>query len=312
MSPLHDPELDRLAAADPELDPARRAAFDTAAVRARVHNQLATSTGTPRARPARRRVVLVAAVAGLMLATVTGGYAFLAGGGADQLTCVSASGDGAVVINALSSSPVADCLPHLDPDDPTAYGVYTDDAGTVVVAPDQPSAQAVARAELRPAPDLAINTDRLELRMALDDVVTGAHGCGDVAAVVDRAEQITADLDMGGIPVVLREPDASNSSCAFAFVQPELSQVTIATRPDDGREPSGAYLELLDASRTIHQQIDDQCLTADQARRTVNTMSSGPVNDPTTKITVNTDPDAACARVYTNAYGAYEVTIFGP
>ena len=308
----HDSDLARLAAADPELDPDRRTAFDTTAVRERVHHQLATSTGTQRARPTRRRVALVAAVAGLMLATVTGGYAILAGGGASQITCASANGDAAVVVNALSPSPVADCLPHLDPDDPAAYGVYTDDAGTVVVAPDQETAQAVARTELRPAPGLALDTDRLELRMALDDVITGAHGCGDVAAVVDRAEQIVADLDMPNMPVVLREPEAANTSCAFAFIHPELAQITVATHPDDGQDLNSALLELREVSRTIHQQIDTQCLTADQAHRIVTDQPSGPVQDPTTKITVNTDPDAECARVYTNAYGVYEVTIFGP
>lgn len=319
MSAIHESELDRLAAADPERDPARRAAFAAAAVRVRVHDQIDASTSDPatgqrRTRPTRRRVVLVAAVVGLLLATVTGGYAYLSGGGATHLTCVSEGSDEVVVINARSADPVADCLPHVDPDDPAAYSVFTDDAGTVIVAPDLQAADAVVRADLRPGSDLAIDTDALELRMALDDLVTGAHGCGDVSAVVARAEQIVADFDLSGMPVVRRQPDAPDDSCALAFVQPELAQITIVTtgRPDDDRGPSREYLQLLDVSRTIHQEVDQECLTADQARQLVTHELSGSGHDPTASTTVNIDPEVECARVYTNAYSAYEVTVFGP
>lgn len=312
MSTDNDLLLERLTAADPASgDSEASAEFDTA-VRSRVHAALDETQPTLAAGAGRgrRQVLLLAAVLSVTLATVSVGYAVLSGSDSLSVLCVSADRSEISSVNAISGDPVADCARHLSGADLDGYGVFTDDAELVVVAPDIETARAVVDADLRAAPDLMINQDVIELRMALDDVATGAHGCGDVEAVVQRAEEIVERYGDEDTVVVQRSPASDESSCAFAFIQG--SQVTVAV--EDAREttPDPVYTELLEAAHTIHDRVEGSCLSGAEARQVVEDAIAGTQQQGVTTITVNEDATADCARVHTNAYGSFEVTIYAP
>ena len=312
MSTDNDRLLERLTAADPAFgDPQPTPEFDTA-VRSRVHAALDESEPTQPAGAGRGRrpVLLLAAVLSVMLATVSVGYAVLSGSNSLSVLCVSADQSEISSVNAISGDPLADCARHLNVESVDGYGVFTDDAELVVVAPDIETAQAVVDADLRAAPDLRMNQDVIELRMALDDVATGARGCGDVEAVVQRAEEIAERYGDDDTVVVQRSPDADPSSCAFAFLQG--SQITVGVEPTPEGTPGPTYTELLEAAHTIHDRVEGSCLSGTEARQVVQDAIAGTQQQDVTTITVNEDATADCARVHTNAYGSFEVTIYAP
>lgn len=312
MSTAKDPLLERLTAADPASgEPQAGPEFDTA-VRSRVHAALDESGPTQAAGNGRGRrpVLLLAAVLSVMLATMSVGYALLSGSNSLSVLCVSADQREISAVNAISGDPIADCARHLNVANMNGYAVFTDDAELVVVAPDIETAQAVVDADLRAAPDLMMNQDVIELRMALDDVVTGAHGCGDVEAVVTRAEEIAERYGGEDTVVVQRSPDADPSSCAFAFLQG--SQITVGVEDTRRPEPSPVYAELVEAANAIHDRVEDACLSGAEARQVVQDAIAGTQQQGVTTITVNEDATADCARVHTNAYGSFEVTIYAP
>lgn len=312
MSTANDRLLERLTAADPASHEPEPGPDFHAAVRSRVHatldeSQATQSTGSRRVR---RRVVLLAAVLSVMLATVSVGYAVLSQANSLSVLCVSADQSEISSINAISGDPIADCARHLSADDLDAYGVFTDDADLVVVAPDIEAAQAVVDADLRAAPDLMMNQDVIELRMALDDVATGARGCGNTEAVVQRAHEIAERYGDEDTVVVQRSPASDESSCAFAFLQG--SQVTIGVEDAPETTPDPVYTELLEAAHTIHDRVGGACLSGSEARQVVQDAIAGTQQQDVTTITVNDDATADCARVHTNAYGSFEVTIYAP
>ncbi len=70
--------------------------------------------------------------------------------------------------------------------------------------------------------------------------------------------------------------------------------------------------DIVATSQQIHDTFDQGCLDAAEAERVARSAIAASGQADSAQITVNVDPDASCARVYTNAYGSYEVTIFAP
>lgn len=310
----HDDELlHRLTAADPEQGPQLDDDFDEAAVRTRVHDATAapetSRSSGPRGR-SRRRVLLVAAMVTMLLATVSVGYAVITHERALSITCISADPDhpDTSVVNAISGDPFRDCARHLTPADRQAYGVYTNDDGVIVVAPSLEAASAGVAAEVRPDPDLMLDQDPIELRMALEDVITGAHGCGDVEAVVRRARELVDRYGDDQTRVVEQGVRANPTGCASAVL--DGSQVHVWAEEDREAPVNPVYTELLEAAQAIHAGIDSACLSGDEARRVVEDAVAGTQQEGVANVTVVDDPEADCARVHTNAYGMFEVTIY--
>lgn len=341
----HD-ELERLRAADPLPTRSRDGSppeVVLATIRQHVSQVPAGQAMAARGRT-RRRVVAVASVTAGLLGTATVGYAVFGGGESLTIGCLT---DGQVsVINATSSDPVADCVAFLDAAgetvDPRTLTTYVTGDGTVVVAPHEPTADDGVVGELSPAPDLTLSTESVELRMALDDVATGVDTCTDAEDVRQRVDAIAERLGFGDWEIVERErPDGPY--CAWAFADLEEQQIVVVYDParDPSEAPSGAvvhgpdgtpipvpdefldfqegadagpspYDEIVAVSQEIHDAIDADCMSAAEAERAAADAVAGTLWEDAVVLTVNPDPDAGCARVYTNAYGTYEVTIFGP
>lgn len=346
MTPTSAPDdLERLRMADPLRDRASEGASPEA-LRARIAHGVspvpAARTTSPRRTLLRRRVVPVASVTVALLATTTVGYALLRGGESASIGCVTA--DAVWVIDAVSSDPVADCVARLAADgetiDPETLGIFVTDDGTVIVAPDETTAADVATGDLSPAPGLRSETDLVELRMAIADVVTGVGDCSDADTVAERARAIADRVGFGHWDVVERErPDEPH--CGWAFADLDAQQIVVVFDPDTPTDiPNGAvvygpdgapvpvpeefldidedangpspYAEIVEVSRHVHDAIGGGCLSAAEAEDVARSAVAGTSQAGTVQITVNDDPNAACARVHTNAHGGYDITIFGP
>lgn len=317
MTPTASNELERLQAADPLQDRVTEGA-PADVLLSTIQSRLAEASGGRRPeplvrRPSNRRVVPVALLTAGLIGTATVGYAVL--GDRESVSIGCQYGDGMTVINAVSSDPIADCVARLAttgitvaPEDLTTY---VNESGLVVVAPDRATAQQGVVDELSPAPDLRINTDTAELRMAIDDLVTGVGDCSDPETVTERAKGIADRLGFGAWDVTERDRPAE-ADCGWAAADVEGQQIIVMYREQGDGTPSALYAEIMDVSQQIHSRVDHDCLTAAEAEEVAKSAVADTSQANTTQITVNEDADADCARVYTNAYGGYEITIFGP
>ncbi|MTV27959.1 hypothetical protein FTX61_21465 [Nitriliruptoraceae bacterium ZYF776] len=346
MTPIAAPDdLERLRAADPLPDRATQG-VSPEVILARILRQVPDAPGRPASNErllSRRRLVPVASVTTALLATTTVGYAVLQGGESPSIGCVS--GDAVVEINAVSSDPVADCAARLAADgvpvDPHTLTTFMTEDGSVIVASDETAAEGVVVGDLSPVPGLRSETDLVELRMAMDDVVTGVGDCSDTETVSERARSIADRLGFAHWDVVERNRPNGNH-CGWAFADLDGQRIVVVYEPDSPKDAStgavtsgtdgrptpvpdafldmdedadasmSSRVEIITVSQAIHDAVSQDCLSAVDAEEMARDAVVGSSLADTAQITVNEDPNASCARVYTNAYGGYEITVFGP
>jgi hypothetical protein len=257
-------------------------------------------------RPMKRWLVPGAAVAAL--ATAAAGYALTRDvGTTTEVSCP----DG--IVDAVTGDPVADCASlwrQQNGTEPPPLVAYDNQRGGIEVV----LADAEVPGDWTPL-DAGVTQDPrlIELDAALADYGDGLNAeCYTPAAAQSLAEAALQRLGLTDWSVRI-DPDRNggDGTCTIHVLDPDTKAVVLFGL-ETGTPPADTPFARLASS--VQEEIDDQCLTLQEAVDAVRRIASDLGIDETTgELIVHSLPDASatCSRTDVNVGGRIEVTVRG-
>lgn len=256
----------------------------------------------------RKKRWLVPGVAIAVLATAAAGYALTRDvGTSTELSCP----DG--IVDAVTGDPVADCANlwrQQNGTEPPPLVAYDNQRGGIEVLPadaDVPADWTPLEAGVAQDPGL------IELDAALADYGGGLNAqCYTPESARPLAESLLQRLGLVDWSVRIdEERDGGDGTCATHVLDPETRAVVIFALETASPPPDAPFRRL---ATSVQAQIDDQCLTREDAVNSVRRIAADlGINESTGELIIHSVPDASaeCSRTDVNVGGRIEVTVRG-
>lgn len=300
-----------------EIDAQRRDMLFDRIVREPHDGQVAAGSRRPltsrRSLRARRSVVVVVAVAGLLgLAAV--GWAVINAMSSTTMAACHTEGDphSGVGIDLVTGDPVVDCAAiwvQETGEQAPPLAAYDNGTGGIAVLP----AEAPVPDGWQPLEAGASTDPRVvELQAALDDHVAGLpSACHDTSSAQQVVGRELERLALEGWSITTDGPDPDGEdTCAYFRI--DASQPRVVLYPLDGMEPpdDAPYVRF---ARALGPAVGERCLTLPDAAQEAIRIAAD-VGIPPEGLTIHeiVDEDATCTRVHLGVAGAIEVRLRGP
>lgn len=242
------------------------------------------------------------------LATTAAGYALNRDvGTTTEISCPDA------IVDAVTGDPVADCANlwrQQNGTEPPPLVAYDNQHGGIAVVPadaDVPAQWTPLEAGLAQDPRL------IELDAALADYGDGLHAqCYTPEAAQQVAESALQRLGLADWSVRIdQERGGGDGTCATHTLDSETRAVVVFAL-ETASPPADAPFRRLASS--VQAQIDDQCLTRQEAVDSVRRIAADlDIDESAGELIIHSVPDASatCSRTDVNVGGRIEVTVRG-
>lgn len=265
-------------------------------------------------RPSKKRWLLPG-LAVAALATTAAGYALTRDvATTTEVACATATLDAIAIVDAVSGDPVADCADlwrRQNGTEPPELVAYDNQRGGITVVP----ADAEVPADWTLLEQGVSQDARLiELDAALADYGDGLNArCYEPDGARPIVENAIDRLGLDDWAIRIDEDRAGgDGTCTTHVLDPEAQQVVIFPIVEMTSPPEDTPYRLLAAS--VQAQVDDECLTREEAVDTVSRIAAELGIDETAgELVIHSVPDdsAACSRTDVNVGGRIEVTVRG-
>lgn len=256
----------------------------------------------------RKKRWLVPGAAVAVLATAAAGYALTRDvGTTTEISCPDA------IVDAVTGDPVADCANlwrQQNGTEPPPLVAYDNQRGGIQVVP----ADASVPDNWTPL-DAGVTQDPrlIELDAALADYGDGLNAqCYTPATAQPLAEAALHRLGLAEWSVRIdSDRDGRAGTCATHVLDPDAKAVVLSALEMTPPPADAPFVRLATA---VQNQIDDECLTRQEAANAVRRIASDLGIDETAgELIVHSVPDASatCSRTDVNVGGRIEVTVRG-